>query len=433
MAITYDVVMRIYNGTDWDTLRPQTVSDNVEDTGQTHQFVTTQQKTNLDSLFDGSNVFKGLWKEDPVATGSFQIDQGQTYAGYFGSGRLTVGGVGVYGNSSVGGLGIYAGSFDTWLQLNSGLSYILVKDNITIRYGASTGVLNAKDLTTKEYVDTVAVNIKPATAVAVASTANITDPTATNMATIDNYTLLNGDRVLLKDQSAAAENGLYTYNSTTLKLTKITPAGNDNVNGTLVFISNGNTNKNDRWYCISYSAGSWILFDSNIELIAGSGISVSGNTVSIASSGVTNDMLAGSIAVAKTLLAAGSGLTLSTDTLSISTSGVTDAMLAGSISSSKLSNFAANGDGDTWAAIAAATDTKSLIDHYTDLYSAIKLIRGTAAYNTSNTQSISGAYTDIGTILGSGVTTATLKNKITRGTSLPASNMAVGDICFLHS
>lgn len=432
MAITYDVVMRIYNGTDWDTLRPQTVSDNVEDTGQTHQFVTAQQKTNLDSLFDGSNVFKGLWANNPVVTGWLTVDDGATSEINLGYTRIVVGGIGITGDNNAGGIGTYVGAWSTFIGIVAGQNYMPIKDGVTFRYG-TTSISDAKDLVTKEYVDTVAVNIRPATAVVAASTANITNPTTTYMSTLDGYTLADGNRVLLKDQSVATENGLYTFSIATHYLTKVTPAGNDNVNGTLVFVTYGTVNRNDRWYCISYSSGSWILFDSNIELIAGSGISVSGNTVSVATSGVTNAMLAGSIENAKLLLTPTGALEYGTgNNIQVKASGITNTMLAGSISVTKLDTFSSTADTDAWASIAAAASAQTLEVKLTDIFSAIKLLRGTAAYNTSNTQSIASAFTDMGTILGSGVT-ATLKNKITRGTTLPVSNMAIGDICFLHA
>ena len=70
---------------------------------------------------------------------------------------------------------------------------------------------NATDAATKAYVDTIkqgSIDIKDS--VRVASTANIAIASAlTNGSTIDGVTVATGNRVLLKDQSDASENGIY--------------------------------------------------------------------------------------------------------------------------------------------------------------------------------------------------------------------------------
>lgn len=52
-------------------------------------------------------------------------------------------------------------------------------------------------------------NSKPKSAVKVASTADIDLAVAADPSPIDGYTLVNGDRILLKDQTAPEENGIY--------------------------------------------------------------------------------------------------------------------------------------------------------------------------------------------------------------------------------
>ena len=70
---------------------------------------------------------------------------------------------------------------------------------------------NATDAATKAYVDTIkqgSIDIKDS--VRVASTANIAIASAlTNGSTIDGVTVATGNRVLLKDQTDASENGIY--------------------------------------------------------------------------------------------------------------------------------------------------------------------------------------------------------------------------------
>lgn len=69
----------------------------------------------------------------------------------------------------------------------------------------------ATDAATKQYVDNVAAGLDWKERVRVASTANIAIASAlTNGSSIDGITVATGDRVLLKDQTTASENGIYT-------------------------------------------------------------------------------------------------------------------------------------------------------------------------------------------------------------------------------
>ena len=61
----------------------------------------------------------------------------------------------------------------------------------------------------KSYVDSVAQGLDVKQSVRASSTANVT--VASPAATLDGVTLVTGDRILLKDQTANAENGIYTY------------------------------------------------------------------------------------------------------------------------------------------------------------------------------------------------------------------------------
>jgi hypothetical protein len=60
--------------------------------------------------------------------------------------------------------------------------------------------------------------LKPKQAVVVASTANINLASGTDPGAIDGHTLVNGDRILLKDQTDPAENGIY------VAVTAVTPS-----------------------------------------------------------------------------------------------------------------------------------------------------------------------------------------------------------------
>ena len=77
----------------------------------------------------------------------------------------------------------------------------------------------------------------------------------------------------------------------------------------------------------------------------------------------------------------------------IKSGGVTNDMLAYWIWGSKIDRFAMNED-RLWSQMTAAngTATESLFGWFSNLTSAIQELRGTTNYNTSNSQTIAGAY-----------------------------------------
>lgn len=67
----------------------------------------------------------------------------------------------------------------------------------------------ANDLVRYSQITALLDGMKPKQAVAVASTANINLASATDPSPVDGYTLADGDRILLKNQTAPAQNGIY--------------------------------------------------------------------------------------------------------------------------------------------------------------------------------------------------------------------------------
>lgn len=74
----------------------------------------------------------------------------------------------------------------------------------------------------KQYVDALVRGLSWKQSVVAASTANVTVSSAP--ATLDGVTLTANDRILLKNQSTGAENGIYVYASTGAALTRATDA-----------------------------------------------------------------------------------------------------------------------------------------------------------------------------------------------------------------
>lgn len=82
--------------------------------------------------------------------------------------------------------------------------------------------------------------------VRVASTGNV--DIANPPATIDGVTLAAGDRILLKDQTSALQNGIYVYNGSATPLTRATDADDfDELEVAVVPISEGTANSQTFW------------------------------------------------------------------------------------------------------------------------------------------------------------------------------------------
>lgn len=113
---------------------------------------------------------------------------------------------------------------------------------------------SAQDAATKSYVDGIAANLGKRARVRVATTANITIATGLNNGdSLDGVTLVTGDLVLVKDQTAAAENGVYTVG--------VSPARTDEFNtydehpGSLIAVQEGTANEDTIWLCTSNVGG----------------------------------------------------------------------------------------------------------------------------------------------------------------------------------
>src|SRR5210317_53258 len=275
-------------------------------------------------------------------------------------------------------------------------------------------------LVNKSYVDSVANGLDVKASVKVATTANLAatynnsngtlTANANGAISIDGVSLSLNDRVLVKDQTTQTQNGFYKVTtvgsgSAAFVLTR-TPDANEAseiTGGAFTFVEEG-TNNADNGYVATHN-GTPTLGTDNItfdqfsgagQISAGDALSKTGNTIDVnvddssievasdalqvKALGITNSMLAGSIANAKlsnstitisdgsasnavdlgdTLsILGGSGLTsthsadeislslnvdnssveISADTLQVKALGITNAMLAGSIANAKLVN-----------------------------------------------------------------------------------------------
>tara|TARA_R100001440_G_scaffold34160_1_gene53082 strand:+ start:248 stop:1432 length:1185 start_codon:yes stop_codon:yes gene_type:complete len=148
--------------------------------------------------------------------------------------------------------------------------------------------VNGTDAATKSFVESTAQGLDVKDSVVAATTANITISTALNNGdTLDGVTLSNNDRVLVKDQSTASENGIYIVGSSPSRATDLA-AGADAA-GMFTFVEQGSVNADNGFVCTS-NKGSAVVGTNNLtyaqfsgagNITAGDGLDKSGNTLSL--------------------------------------------------------------------------------------------------------------------------------------------------------
>jgi len=121
--------------------------------------------------------------------------------------------------------------------------------------------------------------------------ATLTNITLSGLQTIDGYTTLAGDRVLVKDQSTAANNGIYLASATAW--TRSLDANVwDELVAAISFIEYG-TQKGGAWFCTAQPGGTlgvtavnWSQFTTSATYTAGTGLTLTGFEFSITNTGV---------------------------------------------------------------------------------------------------------------------------------------------------
>lgn len=140
-------------------------------------------------------------------------------------------------------------------RTNLGLGTIATQNanNVALTGGTITGLgdpSSSSEAATKNYVDTLVAGLRTRVVARVASTTNVTIASGLeNGDTIDGVTLATGNRVLLKNQSTASQNGLYTVvasgaASRDTEFDTITELA-----GQLILVSEGSSQQDTLWLC----------------------------------------------------------------------------------------------------------------------------------------------------------------------------------------
>ena len=143
------------------------------------------------------------------------------------------------------------------------------------------------DAANKQYVDNVARGLMWKAPVRAASTTNVT--TTAPGATIDGVTLVANDRVLLKDQTTASQNGLWVWSGAAAALTRTVDADTNGelAPGTAVTVTEGTANGDKAFLIVSDAAitvgttnQTWGQLGGGTTYTAGNGIGVAGAVIS---------------------------------------------------------------------------------------------------------------------------------------------------------
>jgi hypothetical protein len=193
---------------------------------------------------------------------------------------------------------------------------------------------NAQDAATKSYVDAARSGLDVKDSVKVATTANIT---LSGAQTIDGVSVTTGDRVLVKDQTTALQNGIYvvavgswTRASDADTSAKVTP-------GLFTFVEEGTTNADTGWVIstnaavtLGTTALTFAQFSGAGQLTAGAGLTRAGNTIDVGTANSARIVVnADNIDLATTGVSASTYRSVTVDTYGRVTAGTNPTTISG--------------------------------------------------------------------------------------------------------
>ena len=209
--------------------------------------------------------------------------------------------------------------------------------NVSISGGSITGLgspSGTSDAATKNYVDQAVAGLRTRTIAECATTANVNLSNGLEAGdSIDGVTLVAGDRVLVKDQSTASENGLYLAVSSGAASRDPEHDSIAELSGGMVVVNQGSTNDNKIFLCTTDNTGSVGSTSITYTQVTPS------NTGTVTSVGIA-DSGAGEFTVGSTPVTSSGNITLAINS-------VADSKLGTISTANKVSVSALNIDGAT--------------------------------------------------------------------------------------
>ena len=152
--------------------------------------------------------------------------------------------------------------------------------------------VDAQDAATKAYVDAARSGLDVKASVRAATTENID---LTGEQTIDGVSVVAGNRVLVKNQSTASENGIYVASASGWSRSSDADSNAEVTAGMFTFVEEGTTNADSGWVLTTnnpITVGSTSLafaqFSGAGQIVAGDGLTKTGSTLNVgAGTGIT--------------------------------------------------------------------------------------------------------------------------------------------------
>ncbi len=198
-------------------------------------------------------------------------------------------------------------------QWNSGSTEFRTTTNgATLANIAVADPTQANHAVTKQYLDAFSQGLDAKESVRVISTSNIA---LSGTQTIDGVSVVAGDRVLVAGQTTASENGIYDVAAGAWSRSSDADTTGEISGGTHVFVEEGSTYADTGWVCTSDGSPAlntdpitFVQFSSAGVIVAGTGLSKSGNTINLNIGATTitangsNDVIVNSSATANQAL-----------------------------------------------------------------------------------------------------------------------------------
>ena len=298
-----------------------------------HTMVLPNTAGTLIGTGDSNTVSNAMIANSSITIGSDAINLGATRTDINGLTSLDVDNITVDGNT----ISTTNTNGDLVLDPN-GSGDIDVNSSKIVNVSSPTA---DSDAATKAYVDGVANGLDVKESCRVATTANLASSynnglgtltaSGNGALTVDGVTMATNDRILVKNQTSAVQNGIYKVTNTggasaqfVLTRTPDADTAAELTGGTFFFVEEGTANS-DNGYVATHNGTptfgstniSFDQFSGAGQISAGDALTKSGNTLNVA----VDD----------------SSIEVNSDALRVKASGITNAMLAGSIATSKLS------------------------------------------------------------------------------------------------
>ena len=176
--------------------------------------------------------------------------------------------------------------------------------------------VNAQDAATKAYVDAARSGLDVKESVRIATTANIT---LSGQQTIDSVSVVSGDRVLVKNQTTAADNGIYVCDASAWTRAEDADSDAEVTPGLFTFVEEGTVNGDSGWVLTNNGTVNLGLtglvfgqFSGTGQITAGDGLTKTGNTLNVGGTANRISVTADTVDIASTYVGQTSITTLGT-------------------------------------------------------------------------------------------------------------------------